>query len=204
MSPEQPFQVAVVALFSAFTLLRLGFRRHGKHGAGEAVEREPWAHRAVLAGLVAAQLATLGIYLFQPEWLAFGHLPLPGAVRWAGIGAGVSGVGLMLWCHLSLGRSFHATALIKADQELVVRGPYRRVRHPMYTAFALLFAGAAVAAASAPLIGIWCGGLVLLLILRIPAEEGMLRRRFGEEYRQLERRTGRFLPRLRAGGGSGS
>ena len=74
----------------------------------------------------------------------------------------------------------------------------------MYTAFALLFAGAAVAAASAPLIGIWCGGLVLLLILRIPAEEGMLRRRFGEEYRQLERRTGRFLPRLRAGGGSGS
>lgn len=84
----------------------------------------------------------------------------------------------------------------EGPQRLVVEGPYRYVRNPLYDTDFTLIAGAAL------LTGNW--GLVILaalylaqLALQLPLEERELRQRFGESYRRYCRLVPRFVPRLR-------
>ena len=87
------------------------------------------------------------------------------------------------------------TVTIREDHRLVTSGPYRYIRHPLYTMGLLLFSSLSLIAAN------WFMmlGTVLafvLVSLRLPKEEAALIEAFGDEYRAYMQRTGRFLPRL--------
>ena len=88
------------------------------------------------------------------------------------------------------------TVLIKADHRLVTHGPYRWVRHPLYGTGLSLFLAVGLMAASwfILLLTVIVGVLVLAVV--IPAEERNLVEAFGDDYREMRRRTGRLLPRL--------
>ena len=81
--------------------------------------------------------------------------------------------------------------------EIITTGPYRYIRHPIYTANLLLVSGMAVATGS-----LWiASNLVILVAYYVPTircEETAIRKRF-PEYRAYAARTGRFLPRTRPG-----
>jgi protein-S-isoprenylcysteine O-methyltransferase Ste14 len=123
-------------------------------------------------------------------WLAFQKMLLgAGPVT---IGIQVLAILLMIWARLTFGlRSFHAAAN-PTSGGLVTRGPYRWLRHPIYSA-ALYFVWAGIAAhpsASSILVALLASAL---LGVRMYGEESLLREMY-PEYAEYARHTARVLP----------
>jgi protein-S-isoprenylcysteine O-methyltransferase Ste14 len=81
-------------------------------------------------------------------------------------------------------------------RRLVVRGPYRFVRNPMYLGGALTLAGAALFYRSLFLLGYDCIFLLAFSLFVLFYEEPTLRRTFGPDYEAYCHRVARWLPRL--------
>jgi protein-S-isoprenylcysteine O-methyltransferase Ste14 len=134
-------------------------------------------------------------YLIYPPSMAWAQAPLPEWLRWAGLPFGLVAAPLFYWQMSSLGRNLTDTVVTRANATLVTHGPYRWVRHPLYTISVLLVVSFALLAASWFIAAAWVVGFSIL-VSRTRIEEQKLIERFGDEYRQYMRRTGRFLPRL--------
>jgi protein-S-isoprenylcysteine O-methyltransferase Ste14 len=101
---------------------------------------------------------------------------------------------LFLWSVVARGK--YATSwTMRENHRLVTWGPYRLVRHPSYLAYFAMFIGFLFA---------WPSWLSLIPLIAIPGyfqvtfqEERLLERRFGEEYLKYQRKTGRFIPRIK-------
>jgi protein-S-isoprenylcysteine O-methyltransferase Ste14 len=119
-------------------------------------------------------------------------LPQLGGMLVAAVGAAVA-----LWCILTFALVGRGTpAPFDPPRRLVVLGPYRAVRNPMYLGGALALAGAALFYQSLALLG-YCAVFVLLTHLFVVAyEEPTLRRTFGQEYEAYCQRVGRWWPTL--------
>ncbi len=129
-----------------------------------------------------------GFPLFHP--LGFPIRPLRVALAALAFAAGL--VVFVLACG-ALGSSWRIGIDLRATTPLVTTGVYARIRHPIYTAFLLLFLGAA-ATWPCPLS---LGAAVLApigLTIQAVREERYLLGRFGERYREYLQVTGRFLP----------
>lgn len=106
-------------------------------------------------------------------------------------------LGLLLacWSRAVLGRNWSSVVQVKQDHELVERGPYARMRHPIYTGLLLMFAGSAV------MIGELRGGLAVLVVFasfwrKLRLEETWLEAAFGARYADYRRRTRALIPGL--------
>jgi protein-S-isoprenylcysteine O-methyltransferase Ste14 len=88
------------------------------------------------------------------------------------------------------------TVLTKPDHELVQRGPYRWVRHPLYTLGVVLILAQALMLASWVLLLMSALALAAFRALVVPIEERHLESSFGDAYRQYRAQTGAMLPRL--------
>jgi protein-S-isoprenylcysteine O-methyltransferase Ste14 len=135
------------------------------------------------------------VYLVNPRWMGWSNLPLPDWLRWVGAGIMLVCIPLVYWVFNSLGKNVTPSVVTRQEHCLVTHGPYRWVRHPLYTVGFLMFIGLSLLAAN------WFIALMLVLgyiplALRTPIEETHLVERFGDEYREYMQRTGRYLPRL--------
>lgn len=141
-------------------------------------------------------LAMILAYVVSPGVLAWASVSLPTGVR---IGAVLMGVMALLgsaWALSSIGSNISPTVLTREGQRLVEQGPYRWIRHPLYTSGTLLLISIGVVAQNL-LILCWIAlGLIPLLAVVIPREERELVRRFGAEYEEYRDRTGAMLPKL--------
>jgi protein-S-isoprenylcysteine O-methyltransferase Ste14 len=151
----------------------------------------------------AAAYATLFISLvliFLPaRVLSSAGVTVPSAFgTWQLVGTLVGGVGaaVALSCILTFAFVGKGTpAPFDPPRRLVVQGPYRFVRNPMYVGAGLALAGAAVFYRSLALLA-YGGVFVLVMHLVVVAyEEPILRRTFGKEYEAYCERTGRWWPR---------
>ncbi len=105
----------------------------------------------------------------------------------------VSGIILGLWAVFSMGRgNLNVSPAVRENASLVQRGPYRWVRHPMYTALLLFMLSYVIAEVTALSVQLWCG-LLLVLIVKSFYEESLLAQRF-PSYAQYKLRTWRFVP----------
>jgi protein-S-isoprenylcysteine O-methyltransferase Ste14 len=143
-------------------------------------------------GLVTL-LAIIG-FLAAPTSVAWAAMPLPAALRWAGVALLPMGGALIVWTVSTLGPNLTDTVVTRRDHTLVTSGPYRFVRHPFYDSVACLIVGSGLVSANA--VALFGGLLVVtLLVVRTRREEDRLVARFGEAYAGYMRRTGRFVPR---------
>jgi protein-S-isoprenylcysteine O-methyltransferase len=103
------------------------------------------------------------------------------------------GLGICLWARAVLGRNWSGTVTLKEDHELIVRGPYRLVRHPIYTGLlAMLIATAIEQGHIAGMIG-----LVLVFIslcIKLNNEEEVMRNQFPKQYADYQERVKRIIP----------
>jgi protein-S-isoprenylcysteine O-methyltransferase Ste14 len=108
------------------------------------------------------------------------------------IGLQVAAFLVMIWARLTFGvRSFHYAAN-PTEGGLVTTGPYRYVRHPIYSAI-LLFVWTGIAANLSP-VSVALGLVVTAMLwLRIAFEEPLVRQRY-PEYAEYARRTKRVVP----------
>ena len=135
-------------------------------------------------------------WMINPRWMAWASLPLPIWLRWAGVVPLLAGSAGLVWTFRTLGRNLTDTVVTREKHTLVVHGPYRWIRHPLYSSAALLVVAMSLIPAN------WfffAAGIALLsiLIVRTRKEEQNLVARFGDSYQRYMARTGRFVPRLR-------
>lgn len=128
--------------------------------------------------------------------MAWASIDLPNSARWLGVFIGAVACALMIWTFRSLGHNLTDTVVTRRDATLVTHGPYRWVRHPFYLAFAMAVVANALITANA-FLAITGTAAFLVIVARTSIEEQKLIERFGRDYREYMRRTGRFLPRIR-------
>ncbi|MBI1880641.1 MAG: isoprenylcysteine carboxylmethyltransferase family protein [Chloroflexi bacterium] len=163
-----------------------------------------WAWYTVEVGVMWLG-AILALVLLAPYWLSWnwqGPLALQivgGVILTISVGIGVWAAGQMGWARLLFASALfppgHGAEENNIPQKLVVVGPYRYVRNPLYDTDMTLILSAALLTQN------W--GLVLLLLayiaqlrLQLPLEERELCVRFGEPYRRYCRLAPRFVPRF--------
>jgi protein-S-isoprenylcysteine O-methyltransferase Ste14 len=103
------------------------------------------------------------------------------------------GLFLLIWARRTLGSNWNATARGTENQGLVQVGPYRHIRHPMYTGFLTMVLGSAIA------YGHLLGVLILVVFMagfcvKGMREEFMLKGAFGQAYQAYWRKTKAFIP----------
>jgi protein-S-isoprenylcysteine O-methyltransferase Ste14 len=106
----------------------------------------------------------------------------------------VAGYLLMAWALITLGRNYQlGGSAPRVEDMMVAAGPYRLVRHPMYTAALSIALGLACLIQSWVFFGVFCIYLVLILLL-IPREEDGLRKAYGAQYVAYQQPTRKLIP----------
>jgi len=145
-------------------------------------------------------MLALMLILLMTDWLRIGPLawrfvPRHSEVVWLGTGLTAVGVALAIWARWNLGRNWSDKVVLKVDHELIRSGPYRYLRHPIYTGVLLALAGTALT------IGEWRGVAALVLLgtnycVKAVKEEKILAANFGDAFAEYKRETGFLLPGL--------
>ena len=122
-------------------------------------------------------------------------VPWSPVFQWIGVFLMLAGFALSIWARLVLGRNWSATVTLKQDHELIARGPYRLVRHPIYSGLLLACVGTALPRED--LRAVAALALILLSFLRKAGiEEVKLSQYFGPAYREYKQRTKALIPYL--------
>jgi protein-S-isoprenylcysteine O-methyltransferase Ste14 len=117
---------------------------------------------------------------------------------WASVVCFVIAVALSLTATRALGREhLRFDAAIGAEHELVRSGPYRLVRHPIYTSMLCVLWGVGFMAASPMLFVVATAVFLVGTEIRVRIEDQLLAARFGEQFEQYRRSTRAYLPLLR-------
>jgi protein-S-isoprenylcysteine O-methyltransferase Ste14 len=144
--------------------------------------------------------AVLGFYfMFSMDlnvpWLQKRILPHSEALVIAALVVTFSGLAFAVWARVFLGRNWSSAPVIKEQHQLIRGGPYRLVRHPIYTGILLALVGTFLA--NGKVRGIV--GVVLVWLaweIKSRMEEEFMVRTFGSEYEDYRRTTGALFPRL--------
>ncbi len=147
-----------------------------------------WGHilPLVIGGLLIALPRLpgwLGALLWTRTWTLYG----------IGVGVVAAGLGFSIWARKVLGRNWSGTVTLKEDHELIQSGPYRWIRHPIYTGILLGFIGSAIARDE------WRGVLAVLIISvglwrKLRLEERWMQELFGARYEEYRHRTWALVP----------
>lgn len=106
----------------------------------------------------------------------------------------VAGFLLMAWALAGLRSNYQLGGSTPRDTDrLVILGPYRFIRHPMYAAALDISLGLACLTQSLTCFAVFCIYLVLILLL-IPVEEKGLQGAYGQQYRAYQQKTGKLIP----------
>ena len=130
------------------------------------------------------------------DWLDFANYSLPTWAGWLGVLLLAGGLFVFWRAHADLGLNWSPSLEIREKHELITRGIYGVIRHPMYASQWL------VALAQPLLLQNWIAGFLNLLafipfyLLRVKAEEQLMVETFGAQYQEYMHRVGGVLPKL--------
>jgi len=128
-------------------------------------------------------------------WLAYRLLPEAAIVAVIGLLLTLGGLIFAVWARIALGANWSGTVTIKSGHNLIRRGPYRRIRHPIYTGLLISLVGTVML--QGELRAFLGFALVLFALYRkAKREERFLAEEFGEGFAEHAKHTGMFLPRF--------
>jgi protein-S-isoprenylcysteine O-methyltransferase Ste14 len=134
-------------------------------------------------------------YNFGHGWLGTRFVPDTPLMQWLAVLITAAGVAIAFWARFHLGSNWSGVVTLKEGHELIRTGPYRTIRHPIYTGILIAFLGNAV------LIGQVRGLIGLAIIwasfyIKARREESFLAQEFGPSFNEHTQHTGMFLPKL--------
>lgn len=197
MNPDLLFRYILITLVIISFTVSAYFRRKAQVTSGDEIDRRQEGTTTMIALRIGGIFtwSTILIYMVYPPLISWASIQLPLWLRWLGTGLAATAVILMIWMFRSLGTNITDTVVIRKSHKLVTHGPYRWIRHPLYTFGALLFLSFSLISSNW-LILLFGVPTFWILYTRTKTEESALLERFGEQYRVYSARTGRFLPRL--------
>ncbi len=194
MRNQPGFRVILSAQYILGGLVRLYYMRRGSE-SDQTISRTREERLVVPLASFMSALGTIAwlVQVFAPPRMKWAALPTPTWSRWVGVGLGIVSLPLFAWTHQALGKNWSGSLVTKEGHTLVSSGPYRWVRHPMYTALILQQLASLLLSANW-VIGIAGLGISILCVARVGDEEALMIEEFGDQYRAYMERTGRFLP----------
>jgi protein-S-isoprenylcysteine O-methyltransferase Ste14 len=151
-------------------------------------------------GRTSARGRAVRLLLVAAVWIAAGYgYRLPSLsnnqtlLYLGALGAAVCVVGLSfaIWARISLGRSWGMPMTLHEQPELVTAGPYRLVRHPIYTGMLLMFAGTSLVF---PLAAVPSAIFVAYFVFSARREERDMGRKFPDTYAAYKQRSKMLIP----------
>jgi protein-S-isoprenylcysteine O-methyltransferase Ste14 len=120
-------------------------------------------------------------------------IPQVDALAWIGAVLCIAGLIFCVWARFTLGRNWSGVVTLKGGHELITRGPYSLVRHPIYTGLLSMFVAtvivrgdvAAVIAVPLVLVSFW---------IKLRSEEKLMLEKFPNEYAAYQQRVKRLIP----------
>lgn len=147
---------------------------------------------------VEIALVILGIVLLFSRRLSFGwlgshFLPDSAATGWVGVAMTAGGIAFAVWARFVLGQNWSSEVTLKEGHELICRGPYRWVRHPIYSGALLALLGTALSLNE--LRGLIAFGFFFAgWWLKARTEEALMLEQFGEQYRRYRSEVKALIP----------
>jgi len=160
-----------------------------------AQERFTSQEKGILLLLTLGGLVLPIIYA-ATDWLDFANYRLPAWAGWLGVILGAASLFVFWRGHVDLGANWSPTLEIHEQHELITRGIYSLIRHPMYASQWIL------AIASPLLMQNWIAGFMNLLafipfyFLRVKAEEQLMLEQFGDQYHSYIQKVGGVFPKF--------
>lgn len=149
--------------------------------------------RFLLLAPIAVGYLLVVSHAIREGWLNQVLWPQTLAVQAAGLALTLLGCGFAIWARISLGSNWSGIPSVKEGHSLIVRGPYKLVRHPIYSGLLLALAGGVLAVGR--------GGCVLGWILvfatyfvKIRQEEHLMMQTFPEDYPAYRQRVKALIP----------
>jgi len=194
---ETIFRILAALILFTGAGISIYFRRKADRAAGERLSRSADGTPMMLVIRIFGLVLWLSpiVYLINPQWMAWSKIGLPEWARWFGFGFGIIVVGLIYWLFISIQGGITPVSATRKDHKLVTHGIYRWVRHPLYTVGSSLYISFGLMSDNWFIIFMGVGAFIVMAI-RTPKEEANLIEKFGDEYREYMKKTGRFLPRL--------
>ena len=194
---ENIFRILAAAILFTGMGISIYSRRKADKDTGEKLSRKADGSVMMTFIKIGGLILWLSpfVYLINPNWMAWSKIGLSESVRWAGVVLGIFCVLGIYWLFSSIGSGITPTSGTRTEHKLVTHGIYRWVRHPLYgigSSFIISFGMMADNWFIAAL-----GMLAFIgMAIRTPKEEANLIEKFGDEYRDYMKRTGRFLPKF--------
>jgi protein-S-isoprenylcysteine O-methyltransferase Ste14 len=141
-------------------------------------------------------LAFLIFYSIYPPFMYLIHFDFPIWLRWLGTLFAFIGVVFWIYSQVVLDMYWSPQLQVQKEHKIITSGPYRVIRHPIYSAMFIWLIGLALFTANM-VFALLALLTIIGLILRVPKEEKMMIEQFGDEYKKYIQITGRFFPRFR-------
>jgi len=143
--------------------------------------------------IIAAVVLLQPLEMFSDTVLGWRFVPPLLWIVWLGLLMVFAGLLFACWARAILGRNWSGVVQLKQDHELIEAGPYRHVRHPIYSGLLLAFLGSAL------MIGEWRALLAVAIIgvsfwRKLRLEERWLGEYFGDAYADYMRRVKALVP----------
>src|SRR5262249_43321668 len=129
-----------------------------------------------------------------PDWLHQRIFPASDmALQWLGLALTVTGIAFAIWARLWIGKNWSSNVTIKEQHELIQTGPYRLVRHPIYSGLLLAFLGTAIVHGQ---VGGFVGFPLAVLGwgFKLRMEESFMVQQFGSVYLDYKQRVKALVP----------
>ncbi|MBU0460071.1 MAG: isoprenylcysteine carboxylmethyltransferase family protein [Nanoarchaeota archaeon] len=179
---------------------------------GAAIIKSPYAHKAKKMKIKFSRgnvkeyslAAIMGILLMLPpliyifsSWINRFNLIFPDWLRIIGTIGFIGAIVFYGWTHITLKTNWFPVLEIKEKQQLITSGPYKRIRHPMYTStlFWAVFQGLVLPNSLIIIAGML--GFIIFYSGRVGDEEKLMLKQFGKKYQDYMKKTGRIFPKLK-------
>jgi protein-S-isoprenylcysteine O-methyltransferase Ste14 len=194
---ENIFRITAALILFTGVGISSYFRLKADRDSGEKLSRKVDGVPTMLAIRIGGSILWLSplVYLTNPAWMNWSKLGLPESARSVGVGVGVLCVLGIYWLFSSIGTGITPVSGTRKEHKLIISGIYRYIRHPLYTIGSSLFISFGLMADNwfIAVLGILA---FIGMAIRTPKEEANLIEKFGDEYREYMKHTGKFFPKL--------
>ncbi len=189
MTPHQFF--ATGELIPWLTLLFYWLIKWNQAKPMAEAHNGPWVNLNRV--LLIISMVLLYTHRFSGTWLGYELIPRCLAKALTGLAVTWAGVLFAIWARQTLAGNWSAQPTLKQDHELIISGPYKIVRHPIYTGILIAVLGTAI------MTGQVKGFVALALTFfafwhKSRFEEELMYREFGEQYKAYAERVKGLVP----------